>query len=154
GDFAHAAYPLWSEDGKYVLTLGTWHSDVPEKEFDAWIVEIEGSHSKGSPKKTGLFPALRAKKLYRTLGERPRIEVADWRDGWLYLTLPAGEGMDLFRIRLRPDVGTIQGDPQRLTVGAGSVRGPRVAKDGKIAFARTDIAYDLFSLAVPSRKEL
>jgi hypothetical protein len=153
GDFAHAAFPIWSDDGARVLTLGTWHSDVPDKEFDAWIVELDRLHPKGPARKTGLFPALLAAGLYRSVAERSQIEVAGWRGDWLYLTLPTGGAFDLFRIRLRAGGGEISGTPQRLTFGAGGVKEPRVAANGRIVFARSEITYDLFSLAVPAGRE-
>ena len=152
GDFAHAAFPIWSDRGTHVLALGTWHSDVPDKEFDAWTVELDRLHPKGSARKTGLFPALLAAGLYRGVGERSQIEVADWRDDWLYLTLPTGGSFDLFRIQLRAGDGQISGKPQRLTFGAGGVKEPRVGGNGRIVFARSEITYDLFSLGVPTGK--
>lgn len=152
GDFAHAAFPIWSEAGTHVLVLGTWHSDVPEKEFDAWVVELKGLHSQGSPKKTGLFPALQAAGLYVGTAGRSRVEIADWRDDWLYLTLPMGESLDLFRIRLRPGDGAVSGEPQRLTFGTGNVKSPRATRDGQIVFARDDITYDLYSLGLSPGK--
>lgn len=146
GDFAHAARPIWSSGGEHVLALGTWHSEVPEKEFDAWVVALAGRHSKDAPVKTGLFQTLRAGGYYRNLNERAAIEVGEWRDGWLYFTAPGGEVMDLYRIRLSEADGRVSGAPQRLTFGAGSVKTPRLAPDGQIVFARTDVSYDLHSL--------
>ena len=153
GDFAHAAFPIWSEAGTHVLALGTWHSNVPAKEFDAWIVELNGLHSQGSPKKSGLFPALKAAGLFIGSTGREQVEIADWRDDWLYLTLPVGETLDLFRVRLRPGDGAVSGQPQRLTFGAGSVKSPRATRDGRIVFARSEITYDLYSLRIPQGKE-
>ncbi len=153
GDFAHAAFPIWSDQGTHVLALGTWHSDVPDKKFDAWTVELDRLHPKGSARKTGLFPALLAAGLYRSNGERSQIEVADWRGDWLYLTLPTGGSFDLFRIRLSAADGQISGKPQRLTFGAGGVKEPRAGGNGRIVFARSEIMYDLFSLGVPTGRE-
>jgi Tol biopolymer transport system component len=146
GDFAHAAFPIWSERGTHVLALGTWQSTIPEKEYDAWVVELDGVHSKGLPRKTGLFPALKAAGLYRTLPERMLIEVADWRGDWLYVTLPAGETLDLFRVRLRPGDGSVSSPPERITFGVGAVKRPRVTSGGGIVFARSEISYNLYSL--------
>ena len=153
GDFAHAVHPIWSDSGKHVLTLGTWHSNVPEREFDAWIIDLDGRHSKGGPRKTGLFPLLRAKGFYHSQLERSQVEVTDWRDGWLYLSIPTGESLDLFRIRLRPEIGTPEGVPERLTLGAGGARGARMAANGRLVFAKNAIAYDLHSLETPAPQQ-
>ncbi len=153
GDFAHAAFPIWSEAGTHVLALGTWHSDVPAKEFDAWIVELNGLHSQGSPKKTGLFPALKAAGLFIGPSGRRQVEIGDWRDDWLYLTLPIGETLDLFRVRLRAGDGAVSGQPQRLTFGTGSVKSPRATRDGRIVYARSEVTYDLYSVRIAEGKE-
>lgn len=149
GDFAHAAFPIWSDNGRRILALGTWHSNIPEKEFDAWTIELDGIHSRGSPKKLGLFPALEAAGLLQNQAWRSRVEIADWLGDWLYVTLPVGENMELFRVRLNKDAQSVSGLPERLTFGAGDVSSPRVARDGRIVFARTDLTYNLFSLRVP-----
>ena len=153
GDFAHATRPIWSDGGQRVLAAGTWQSDAPDKEFDAWMLDLDGRHAKGPPRKTGLFPALKSQGLYRSLLERSQIELAEWRGDWLYLTIPMGEFMDLFRIRLPGGEGRVRGEPQRLTFGAGNVRSARVAANGRIVFARSEISYDLFSLRAPARAQ-
>lgn len=152
GDFAHAAWPIWSGDGRHVLALGTWHSDVPEKEFDAWVVELEGRYPKGPPVKTGLFPLLKAKGIYRNTWERTLVEVSDWRDGWLYLTAPSRESRDLFRVELPEPGGRVQGDPQRLTSGASAIRGISIGAAGKsLAFVPMESSDNLYSLELPDR---
>lgn len=152
GDFAHAAFPIWHNSGSHLLALGTWQSDTPDKEFDAWVLAIEGSHANGAPVKTGLFPALKASNMYSTFTQRSQIEVSEWRDGWLYFTLPVGDAQDLFRIRLSPSNGRISGAPQRLTFGVDRVVAPRIDAHGRIVFARSGIIYDLFSLQAPSTR--
>ncbi|MDX1979587.1 MAG: hypothetical protein SFV51_04905 [Bryobacteraceae bacterium] len=153
GDFAHASRPIWSGDGRLVLALGTWHSNIPDKEFDAWVVDLDGRYARGAPVKTGLFPLLRAKGLYRTIRERSGIEVSDWRDEWLYFTAPSGESRDLFRVRL-PAAGRVEGDPQRMTFGAGSISGISLAGDGStLVFLRPESSYNLHSVQVSAPGE-
>ncbi len=152
GDFAHAARPIWSDKASHVLALGTWQSNIPDKEFDAWLLEVQGINSKGAPKKTGLFPALKQAGLSPPLSLRPLIEVGEWSGGWLYITVPAGESMDLFRIRLRPEKGVVEGPFERITAGmaSGFVGGHRMAGNGDMVFVRQESSSDLFSVEVPS----
>jgi len=152
GDFAHAARPIWSDTASHVLALGTWQSNIPQKEFDAWVLEVQGIDSKGVPKKTGLFQALKQAGLSPPLSQRPWIEASEWRGGWLYLTVPVGEAMDLFRIRLRPETGVVEGPFERVTAGTGSglVGGHRMAPNGDMVYARQESSADLFSVEVPS----
>ena len=109
-------------------------------------MELDGRHSKGSPVKTGLFPALLEGGIYRNLQERKAIEIGEWRDGWLYFTAPAGEAVDLFRMRLSEKDLHVSGTAQRITFGTGNVKTPRFGPGGRIVFARTDVSYDLYSL--------
>ena len=134
------------------LALGTWQSNIPQKEFDAWVLEVQGIDSKGVPKKTGLFQALKQAGLSPPLSQRPWIEASEWRGGWLYLTVPVGEAMDLFRIRLRPETGVVEGPFERVTAGTGSglVGGHRMAPNGDMVYARQESSADLFSVEVPS----
>jgi Tol biopolymer transport system component len=149
GDFAHAANPRWSPKANRVLILGTWQSGVPDKEYDAWSLALEGQDPQGMPVKSGLFDALKKENLHPPLFLRPRVQVSSWTDDWLYVTIPVGEAVDLFRIRLRPESGRVEGPFQRLTFGTGAVTGPRVAHSGEVVFARHETSIDLYSIALP-----
>jgi Tol biopolymer transport system component len=148
GDFAHATRPIWSEHGGHVLIMGTWQSNVPEREYDAWVAELREARQ-GPPQKTGLFDALRKAGLHlKTTTDRDSVYVWDWRDDWLYLTIPLGQSSELFRVRLQPG-GVVTGEPQRLTMGAGVVDSARVAPNGGVVFSRSEISFEGHSLSLP-----
>ncbi len=146
-EFAHASHPVWSGDGRRILVAGTWQSGVPAQEYDAWTVEIVKGQSRGAPQKTGLFPLLQALGLFRGLGERAKVQVGDWRDGWLYFSTPSGDGDNLYRIRLQPGQA-LSGTPQAVTAGAGRNLDIRVAS-GRFVFANMLVSYNLYSAPLP-----
>jgi hypothetical protein len=117
-EFAHASQPVWSGRGTHIVVSGTWQSNVPDKEYDAWTIEIGGGGARGEARKTGLFPLLDQRRLYRNTAERARVQISDWRDDWLYFSAPTGDGDNLFRIQLKPGA-TVSGEPEPLTTGAG-----------------------------------
>ncbi len=143
GGFAHAAYPVWSSGGAHLIVTGTWQSGPAEKEYDAWTILIDG----GTPRKTGLFPLLRGLGVYRNVPERARIRIGDWRDGRLYYSAPAGQGESLFRVRLDEN-GTISGNPEPVTSGAGSDRGVRAGPENRVVFVNSLNSYALYNAPI------
>jgi Tol biopolymer transport system component len=142
-EFAHASQPVWSGRGTHIVVSGTWQSNVPDKEYDAWTIEIGGGGARGEARKTGLFPLLDQRRLYRNTAERARVQISDWRDDWLYFSAPTGDGDNLFRIQLKPGA-TVSGEPEPLTTGAG---GNTTARAGpkRLVFANSLTSYNLYS---------
>ena len=141
--FAHVAAPLWSEDGKAILASGTWQSKIADKEYDAWITDVDGLHSHGEPSKSGLFPLLEAAGFYRNTAERARIHLSDWRDGWISFSAPAGDGDNIYRLRLEHGK-TVTGKPEPVTAGAGRNGGVR-AGGPRLVFHNALVSYGIYS---------
>ena len=146
-EFAHASHPVWSGDGQRILAIGTWQSGVPAQEYDAWTLEIGEGQARGAPRKTGLFPLLLSLGMYRGAGERAKVLVGDWRDGWLYFSAPSGDAENIYRIQLQPGL-TVSGKPQAVTAGAGRNLDVRVALH-RMVFANLLVSYNLFSAPLP-----
>jgi Tol biopolymer transport system component len=142
-EFAHASQPVWSGRGTHIVITGTWQSNVPDKEYDAWTIEIDGAGERGAARKSGLFPLLARRKLYRNTAERARVQLSDWRDDWLYFSAPSGDGDNLFRIRMKPGAA-VSGEPEPLTTGAGSNSAARVGAKS-LLFASALTSYNLYS---------
>ena len=149
GEFAHASRPIWLDQSEHLVALGTWHSQTPEKEYDAWIITLNGLYSKGLPVKTGLFPKLLAGKFYSRVTERSLIEIGGWRAGWLYFTIPSRDAVDLYRIHLDVALGKVSGEPQKLTLSSTAATEPRLTTGGLI-YADSETSYNLYSLALPT----
>jgi WD40-like Beta Propeller Repeat len=142
-EFAHASYPVWSSTGSHIIALGTWQSNVADKEYDAWTLEVAGNQSQGQVRRSGLFPLLEARGLYRSIAERTKVQIGDWRDGWLYFSAPSGDGANLYRIRLSENE-TVSGEPEIVTTGAGLNTGVRTGANGMV-FSSALVSYSLYS---------
>ena len=147
GEFAHASQPVWHAGGGQLLAVGTWQSSVPEKEYDAWTIEAAPDKPPGAPQKTGLFPLLESRGLFRTTAERAKVQVGEWRNGWLYFSAPSGDGDNLFRVRLEPG-RKVRGEPEAVTAGAGGNSGVR-AGARRMVFANAMVSYGLYSAPLP-----
>lgn len=144
-EFAHAAQPVWSETGDHVLVIGTWESGNPDLEYDAWTVAMTGGRPSGRPVKSQLFPALAARGFFRNVAERGRVEISDWRDGWLYMSLPVGDGAGIYRMRLEPGQPFAGGPVQQISGGAGRYSGARAGTQGRVVYSNAMLSYDLHS---------
>lgn len=145
-EFAHAARPVWSESGDHVLAVGTWESGNPLLEYDAWTIAMVDGRPSGAPVKSQLFPALAAAGYFRNVSERGRVEINDWRDGWLYLSLPAGDGAAIYRTPLQPGQAYTGGPIELVSGGAGRFEGARAAAHrSRLVYSSAMVSYGLHS---------
>jgi Tol biopolymer transport system component len=142
-DFAHATRPVWSRDGKWLLILGTWRSNDPIKEFDAWAVPIRDGLAAGVPVKTGLLPLLRSQGVYTTQLERRAIVAGEWADDMLYVSAHQGNASTLWRVRLPASDPRIHESAEQLNLSGGSESGARVA-GGILAYSNREVTYQIF----------
>lgn len=145
GAFVHAIRPIWDETGQHLAVLGTWQSAMAAREYDLWTARIEAGQLTQTPVKSGLMPRLLAQGIYRTVGERSRVEASDWHQGRVYFSAPNGDGGSLYQVALSSDQ-KVQGEPELLGAGAGRQTGLRLGAAQRMVFASALTAYDLHSL--------
>ncbi len=69
------------------------------------------------------------------------------------LTSPfQGDSRNLWSIPISEETGTVEGEPQRLTAGAGDDVQPSMADDGRIVFANQSVKTDLWSVPVDANR--
>jgi Tol biopolymer transport system component/DNA-binding winged helix-turn-helix (wHTH) protein len=119
--FAAARYPVWSEDGKWLLFVG---SRVPHFEAqyldsrnqlgDWYVIPARG----GAAQETGILPITRQQRLGAPLGA-VQMAPSEWRDDRVIFAATSGDSTNLWQIRLPIRSRKASAPPERLTLGTG-----------------------------------
>ena len=157
-EFAAARYPVWSEDGKWLLFVGSRvpHFEAPYPEsrnqLGDWYVIPAGG---GSAQETGILPITRQQRLGGPLGA-VQMAPGEWRDDRVIFAATSGDSTNLWQIPLPIRTRKADAPPQRLTLGIGlefqPTLGTTLAKENQslLVFAGLTANMDIWSLALRS----
>ena len=145
--FTGICCPIWTPDGKHLLILGNRDTALPpEMSLDWWVVSLDG----GSPVKTGVLDATRAKGLHGPVATAPAAVIpATWTAGGdgIIFSARTGDSMNLWRIDLSRETFKAAGAPRRLTSGTEFERLPSIGA-GRVVFASLSANSDIWSLPI------
>jgi serine/threonine protein kinase len=148
--FTVARSPVWSEDGKLLLFLGTRDHGVLSTDWDWWVASLAG----GAATKTGALPVLREHGLPdpKARATAPLLLLAptEWRNDRVIFVADSGDSRNVWQIRLSPATYRPAGSPERLTSGAGLHDLPTVSAGDRIAYSNLSTNVDLWSLPLDS----
>ena len=147
-EFAHVHSPVWSSDGTKLLVHGTWQSEVPNREYDAWVVPMKDGVPSGIPTKSGVFDLLRNDGFFKFGRQREMIVVGDWVNGEIYFTGTLGRETSVWRQSLSGSKLDRPGPLEKLQSSPDLELDPSTSYDGKIVFANAQIQYAVWSLPV------
>ena len=142
-EFNHATYPVWTPDGKHLLIWG--NKSETYKDVDWWVIPLNG----GDPVRTGLAKVLAQHQLepdVRSLGDWT------WFQDSLILSARQADSTNLWKIPISASTFQMDGNPQRLTFGAGQDVLPSIASDGRIVFSTLRNDVQIWSLPVDVRR--
>jgi Tol biopolymer transport system component len=143
-DFAAAASPEWSPDGRGFLFLGR---QSPAEPLDWWHVDVESGRTVAS----GAFTALTAAGLLtgdETSGETGEPTPDLWTPTGILFNVPVqrARSSNLWRLPVSTATGKVAGSPEEVTSGAGLDTSPSMDSRGRIAFAALNNSYTIFAL--------
>lgn len=151
-EFAYAAFPVWSPDGRHILFVGSkqpllreW--DPNTNEWDWWIAPVDGG------------PAVRAsaQKIFAQQQLRPpetawshrRVIPYFWSPSWhVVFSARSGYQTNIWRLRISPGDWQVAGPAEQLTFGAGQQDHPSMAADGALVFSSLSQKSDVWSLPI------
>jgi len=139
-DFPVAHHPVWTEDGRHVMFLGSKELGPPN--FDWWVSPVDG----GEATNTGALEGLRKQGF--TIGPHP---FAAWGD-WVIFSAGRGDSVNLFRIRLSRENWKVTGQPEQLTFGTGREIQPSMARNGRLVFASSSGNADIWAVPVDANE--
>lgn len=131
--FADARSPIWCDEGALMIALGTFQSDIADKEYDAWALSLQAGKPVGQPVRTGLIDLLKQRGEFTTIAERKRVLPGACDGGYLYVSTPAREASNLVRVALSAN-GKIHGAVEPLLPSTDLLSAPRPAPDGALTF--------------------
>jgi Tol biopolymer transport system component len=155
-DFAAAAFPVWTPDGKHLLFLGNRDEKLPANEnIDWWVTPLDT----GPAVKTGALEAARAEKLSSSFQAVPSALVpSGWEPGGEAIVFSARyrDSTNLWRIGISPDTWKVNEPPKRLTWGLTLEEMPSVASvlSGvtQVVFASVAENVDIYSLPIEATR--
>jgi len=128
---------VWSPDGKYLLFAGQRGKDTSTWEW--YVAPVDG----GPAVATGALALLQ--KQLRTGIHAPSA----WRGDFIYFSSGSSvEGVNVFRLKLKPGTWKAVGPAEQLTSGPGVRSQSSVGLDGRLVFAIMNVSYDLARLAI------
>ncbi|HYO84372.1 MAG TPA: winged helix-turn-helix domain-containing protein [Bryobacteraceae bacterium] len=139
--FTSAREPIWSPDGKHLLSIGYASKTAYDgSALDWWLIAVDGQ----SASRTGAHKALAAAGLHRRdfAGNRsrtipipslPRPKCWLEADNTIIFSAENGDTYNLWSAGISP-AGTLNGKFRRLTAGAGNEVEPSCASNGALAF--------------------
>jgi eukaryotic-like serine/threonine-protein kinase len=153
-NFTSARYPIWSPDGKHLLSIGYTSAKAYESStLDWWLVAPNG----GEAVKTGVYEVLmhaglRAGDARDTTGSpgtaSPRPGCWPAAGNTVMFSMTGGDNRNLWEIGLSPQTGKVTGVLRRLTAGAGNEVDPSSASGGgALAFTNAQTRRDVWLLA-------
>ena len=158
--FVSARNPIWSPDGRGLLFFGRQSpsatatspaigpnvSPLIDKEFDWWWVPAQGAE----PAATGVYPALLARGISFSPDTGGDSLPESWGPQGVLFSATTGQAMNLWRVSISSATGKIDGEPVRLTNGAGADRRPSVDRRGHVVFQVSTSYEGIFALALDS----
>jgi eukaryotic-like serine/threonine-protein kinase len=157
-EFISARRPVWSPDGGRLLffgrrlapatasrrTIGPNMSAVLDREFDWWSLPAQGGESVA----TGVYPSLRARGISFAPDTGGDALPDSWGADGVLFSGTTGQATNVWRVKVSPVIGKIDGDPVRLTTGTGADRHASVDKFGHIVFQVSRSNEAVLSLAL------
>jgi Tol biopolymer transport system component/DNA-binding winged helix-turn-helix (wHTH) protein len=150
-DFASAAYPTWTPDGRHLLFLGnrdpnlffepTGQTAPAAAGVDWWVTPMDG----GPAVATGANAAFRALGL-TSLGQIPEAWTED--GAGVLMSAALADTHNLWRVPISPGNWKVSGVPRRLTFGTSMDLQPSVAAGNTVAFASLTGSMDVWSVAL------
>ena len=135
-DLATAWAPIWNQDSKHVLLLGSPDATPP----DWWIVSIDG----GASMKTAAGERLAQHEL-TPLPDSFFLPEAWMADGQVVFSARLGDSTNIWKLNVGR-TGTVAGVPTRVTSGAGVETRPAVDAGEQIVFSSLTSNVDLWTL--------
>lgn len=133
--FAVAHHPVFTNDGRHIVFLGT--HDLGPPNYDWWIVPAEG----GEPRDTGALKSLREQKF--NVGPFPFALHGDR----MIFSVGRGDAVNLWTARFSSSWKMI-GPPQQLTYGTTQEMLPSISRGGKLVFTSGRASSDIWELPV------
>ncbi|MBL8292634.1 MAG: PD40 domain-containing protein, partial [Bryobacterales bacterium] len=151
-DFAGAAYPVWSPDGRHILFLGQRDTtSPPEESVDWWVTPLDDT----APARTEVFEVTRKENLSGPIRFYSWALVpAAWDSAVdsILFSANAGDSTNLWRVPIDSGNWKVTGTPIRLTSGPALEENPSVAwpvgAPARVAFAVATENTEIFSLPV------
>ncbi|MGH9662588.1 MAG: protein kinase domain-containing protein, partial [Bryobacteraceae bacterium] len=136
--FAAAAHPMWSPEGRYILFLGRLD---PTEPLDWWLAPAEG----GNPIRTGACTTFQKLGL---VGEAECPTPGDWKRDQAIFSVRSGEGASLYQIALSEKNTEASTKPTRLTTGGHLELQPASSGDGRFAYSSQTLDAGIWSLPI------
>jgi eukaryotic-like serine/threonine-protein kinase len=151
-DFAAAALPSWTPDGRHLLFLGNPDEKLPlEESIDWWVTPLDS----GPAVKTGVLETTRNAKLTGPHEIYPWALLAPaWQPAGdsLVFSATSGDTTNLWRIGMSPKTWKVTRPPERLTSGTAIEQDPSAASGPggvvRLAFTNLTINHSIWSLPI------
>ena len=151
GDFASAAYPIWTPDGTHLLFLGNRDPNIRAEpagnlapgsgSLDWWVTPIDG----GPANATGASGVFRALGL-ESVSQSPEA----WTDKGVLMSAVLADTQNLWQVPISAGNWRVSGAPRRLTFGTSMDVQPSVAAGNQVAFSSLTGSLDVWSIPLDS----
>jgi len=126
---------VWAPDEKRILFHG--QKDADATSFDWWVAPVDG----GPPVATGAVKVLPS--------GLPLQEAAAWHGNHVYFAQgTTTEGVNLYRVPIKPGSWSMSGPLERLTSGAGMQYSASLSNDGRMLFPNLTWTNNLWSIPI------
>jgi Tol biopolymer transport system component len=125
-----AEAPIWSPDGRRLLIAGINTDGMP----DWWIAPLDG----GEVITVGITPLARKARIMAV--------PAPWSGDRVILSSLRNDTANLWAVKLDTDSGKPTGEFQQITFGTAREQHPRLATDGSLVLASTQLSSDIWML--------
>jgi eukaryotic-like serine/threonine-protein kinase len=148
GGLAIAAKPVWAPDGRHVLVVGEKKLAAYGGEIhDWWVLPLAG----GDPIPTAAYELFRRQGFGYTILQFMSSPTA-WTPGGILFSAISGDSVDLWRVQMSTASWQVQGIPDRLTRGTGSVLSGSATNDGRVVFASVSHHMQLWALRMDTNR--
>jgi Tol biopolymer transport system component/DNA-binding winged helix-turn-helix (wHTH) protein len=151
-DFAAAAYPVWTPDGRHILFLGNRDANVLVEPADGRLPGNDSVDWWVTPTAAGPAVATGANAAFRALGlasvSQPPEQWTEDKPGVL-MSAALSETQNVWRVPVSPGSWKVSGAPTRLTSGTTMDVQPAVAGK-RLVFASLTGSLDVWSVPIES----